>query len=162
MPAPLFKRWAPPKPATQQQSPPPASLPVSSRDAAPEKALSPEAPPPKKEKKSKKRHRDVAEPVAETPQAHSHVDEPMEEDAPAEAPASHQKPKKRKRDSEVAGEQDEDVSKKHKAIFSKFEKASKLAEARGQLEDGQDAEDQQPEEELHGKQERLLLERALR
>jgi hypothetical protein len=152
MPAPLFKRWAPPKPATQQQSPPPASLPIPSRDAASTKALSPEAPPANKDKKAKKRRSEATAPVAESPEVQSHADESMDEGADAETPASHKKPMKRKRDARAVGEDGEDVSKKHKAILSKFEKASKLAEARGQLEDGDETDgQQQPEEELHGK-----------
>lgn len=46
--------------------------------------------------------------------------------------------------------QDDDVSKKHKAVFSKFEKASKLAEARKDHEEDVD-EAQEPQEELHGR-----------
>jgi ATP-dependent RNA helicase DDX51/DBP6 len=110
-----------------------------------QKALSPEADPPKKEKKSKKRKSELAEPVA------APVDEDVVMgDAPAEAPKVSKKSKKRK--SEVIEEQegqDEEVSKKHKAVFSKFEKASKLAEARKDQVEA-DEDDQQPEEELHG------------
>jgi ATP-dependent RNA helicase DDX51/DBP6 len=51
----------------------------------------------------------------------------------------------------VQDEQEEDSSKKHKAIFSKFEKVSKLAEARSQGKDEEDSEknDDEASEELH-------------
>lgn len=68
------------------------------------------------------------------------------EDVPSETPRSK---KSKKRKSDVIDAPDEDVSKKHKAVLSKFEKASKLAEARKEQEEAGD-EVQEPEEELHG------------
>lgn len=112
MPAPLFKRWAPPKPA------------VVAVDAKPAKATSPV-------------QERTASPVVEVASA---------------TPKFPKKQKKRKRESQVQDEQGEEESpKKHKAILSKFEKASKLAEARGQhmAEDDSAEKNQQPLEELH-------------
>ncbi|KAF2621666.1 P-loop containing nucleoside triphosphate hydrolase protein [Macroventuria anomochaeta] len=122
MPAPLFKRFAPPTLATAKQSSPPAAT-------------------PKSKKKSK-----TTEVVAAPAEAQEDV---VMEDVPAETPRSSKKSKKRK--SEVIEEQDEkneEVSKKHKAVFSKFEKASKLAEARKDQDETED-DIEQPEEELH-------------
>jgi ATP-dependent RNA helicase DDX51/DBP6 len=147
MPAPLFKRFAPPTPATQKKSPPPAPSPAPVQELAAEKP-SPEAVTPKKEKKSKKRKSEASEPVSKSPDPQDHVEDVVMEDVSAETPKSSKKSKKRK--SEVIEDEDAEISKKHKAVFSKFEKASKLAEAR---KDQEGAEDnvQQPEEELHGK-----------
>ncbi|KAF1939904.1 P-loop containing nucleoside triphosphate hydrolase protein [Clathrospora elynae] len=105
MPAPLFKRWAPPTPALKQQ-------------------FSPQPPVHEKTAEVSGRTAPVAEAVASSPA-------PDVETAAAEAPKSIKKPKKRKRDVE-AQEEDEEVSKKHKNILSKFEKAARLAEARSQ------------------------------
>ncbi|EAT90229.1 hypothetical protein SNOG_02017 [Parastagonospora nodorum SN15] len=115
MPAPLFKRWAPPTPAIK-----PASSPAK----------------------------------AVTPKASSPVQERRESPAPAPqsaTPKPAKKPKKRKRDAEVQDEPAEDSSKKHKAIFNKFEKVAKLAEAKSQRQEEEDSEekDEQPAEELH-------------
>jgi ATP-dependent RNA helicase DDX51/DBP6 len=109
MPAPLFKRYAPPKPATK-----PAVKPTDERPA---KVSSPS------------QERVASPPKSSTPK-----------------PAK--KPKKRKRDSEARDEEPEETSKKHKAIFSKFEKVSKLAEARSQQPDGEDS--QGDEEQVDG------------
>ncbi|KAF3039335.1 ATP-dependent RNA helicase dbp6 [Didymella heteroderae] len=120
MPAPLFKRFAPPTSATAKEA-------------------SPLAAPPKKEKKSKKTAEAVAAPVEDA------QDDVVMEDAPTPNPPK--KSKKRKSDSvEKDGEQDEEVSKKHKTVFSKFEKAAKLAEAR---KDETVESVQEAEEELH-------------
>jgi ATP-dependent RNA helicase DDX51/DBP6 len=110
MPAPLFKRWAPPKP-----SPKPV-------DVAPAKISSP---------------------------VQDHVASPVASEKPS-TPKAAKKPKKRKRDVEAEASED-DVSKKHKAIFSKFEKVSKLAEARNQQQDDDEVEESVVpiEEELH-------------
>lgn len=150
MPAPLFKRFAPPTPAIQKQPLSPASSPAPAQKHAADRALSPEAPLPKKETKSKKKKSEATEIVAASLESQEHVEDVVMEDVSAETPQSSKKPKKRKRDTEVIEEQDEDVSKKHKAVFSKFEKASKLAEARKDQHGAED-EAQQPEEELHGK-----------
>ncbi|KAH7066914.1 P-loop containing nucleoside triphosphate hydrolase protein [Paraphoma chrysanthemicola] len=110
MPAPLFKRWAPPAPVAKptKEEVVKAAGPIPTRKESP---------------------------VVETSQP---------------VPKSAKKPKKRKRDSEVAVEEDEETSKKHKAIFSKFEKVSKLAEARTQnkAEDESDDDEEPPAEEL--------------
>lgn len=74
------------------------------------------------------------------------VPSPVKETAPSDVPKSIKKPKKRKRDVEHA-EEDEATSSKHKNIFSKFEKASKLAEARKEEEPVENEE--HAEEELH-------------
>jgi ATP-dependent RNA helicase DDX51/DBP6 len=115
MPAPLFKRWAPPTPAVKPAPAPPADAPSNISSPAQERAPSP------------------------TPEAESSTPKPAK------------KPKKRKRDAEVQAEQEDETPKKHKAIFSKFEKASKLAEARSQQQDGEDVgeKDDAPSEELH-------------
>jgi ATP-dependent RNA helicase DDX51/DBP6 len=115
MPAPLFKRWAPPALPTK----PTANTVVEA---------SPKAPSPVQER--------TASPATEVVSS---------------TPKSAKKPKKRKRDVETQAEQDEDTSKKHKAIFTKFEKASKLAEARNQRKDEDDLEEKEelPAEELH-------------
>jgi ATP-dependent RNA helicase DDX51/DBP6 len=116
MPAPLFKRWAPPTLATKPtatavvvEAPPKAASPLPER---------------------------AASPVIK---------------ADSLTPKSAKKAKKRKRDVETQAEQDEDASKKHKAIFTKFEKASKLAEARNQRRDEDESveKDELPAEELH-------------
>lgn len=139
MPAPLFKRFAPP-----------TSIPAPVQAHAADKAVSPEAAPPKKEKKSKKRKSEVAEPVAAPVESYEHSEDVVMEDAPAATPKSSKKSKKRKSEViEAQDEQDGEVSRKHKAVFSKFEKASKLAEARKDQDEAED-EVQQPEEELHG------------
>jgi ATP-dependent RNA helicase DDX51/DBP6 len=115
MPAPLFKRWAPPTPAITS-APKPVAVAAS-------KASSPAI-------------QRTESPAAEVQSSTS-------------KPAK--KPKKRKRDSEIRDEPDEENSKKHKAIFTKFEKASKLAEARIQHkdEDVSEGDEEQPAEELH-------------
>lgn len=122
MPAPLFKRFAPPTPAVTKENPPPTAT-------------------PQKEKKSKKTADVVAAPADEA------QEDVLMEDAPT--PKTSKRPKKRK--SEVVDEQNdhgEEASKKHKAVLSKFEKASKLAEAR---KDEAVEKAEEPEEDLHGK-----------
>lgn len=114
MPAPLFKRWAPPTPVVK---------PTTSA-----------APIPKKIAKASSPTLEVAEPIVEH--------------ALAEAPKAIKKPKKRKRDAE-ANDQDEDTPKKHKNILSKFEKVSKLAEARGHLGEDETTNGVEEQEELH-------------
>jgi ATP-dependent RNA helicase DDX51/DBP6 len=112
--------------------------------------LSTEAATLKREKKSKKSSKATeagADPVV------SQEDVVME-DAPTLETSK--KPKKRK--SEVVAEregQEDDVSKKHRAVFSKFEKASKLAEARKDYEEAAD-EAQEPQGELHGELPKFL------
>lgn len=141
MPAPLFKRFAPQSPAPAKQSSPPSSSPISAQAHAGSTA---DAVAPKKEKKSKRTSKAA---VANAEQIGPQEDVVME-DAPA--PKASKESKKRK--SEVVQEEDardEEVSKKHKAVFSKFEKASKLSEAR--KDQGEADVEQQPEEELHGK-----------
>lgn len=70
------------------------------------------------------------------------------EDAPVEIPKSAKKPKKRKRDTEP-NEEEIDTPKKHKNILSKFEKASKLAEARSQHREEETGLDLDEQDELH-------------
>lgn len=147
MPAPLFKRFAPPTPATQKHSSVPASSPVSVQNDVAEKALSPEAAPSKKEKKIEKRKSELTEPTTVPVESQKQNEDVIMEDVSAEVPRPNKKSKKRK--SELIEEQDEEVSKKHKAVLSKFEKASRLAEARKDQGSAED-ETQQPEEELHG------------
>jgi ATP-dependent RNA helicase DDX51/DBP6 len=64
-----------------------------------------------------------------------------------------EKPKKRKRDTDIKREKDEveGKSKKHKAILSKYEKVAKSVELRQQrrIEEGSSQEDEQSQEELH-------------
>lgn len=108
MPAPLFKRWAPPVTIVKPAAP---AAPVRAKVA---KALSPV--------------------VSAVEVSASHAS-PITEDAPVEAPKSIKKPKKRKRDPDA--QEQEETPKKHKAILSKFEKVQKLAESRGdQKQDG--------------------------
>jgi hypothetical protein len=142
MPAPLFKRFAPPTPATVKQPSSPSS---SSAPVKVDAELSTEAATPKREKKSKKSSK-TTEVVADPVEAQEDV---FMEDAPTLETSK----KSKKRKSEVVAEQEgqeDDVSKKHKAVFSKFEKASKLAEARKDHEEDVD-EAQEPQEELHGR-----------
>tara|TARA_R110002003_G_scaffold130_6_gene12203 strand:- start:10111 stop:12198 length:2088 start_codon:yes stop_codon:yes gene_type:complete len=89
--------------------------------------------------------------VATTPKAVQPRPEPPATEVSSPIPTPAKKPKKRKRQSEGAEEANEETSKKHKAIFSKFEKASKLAEARSQRrdEDESDGNEQVLPEELH-------------
>jgi ATP-dependent RNA helicase DDX51/DBP6 len=116
MPAPLFKRWAPP--TLSKPTPKPT---ISSAEAVAPKAASPV---PER----------IASPAVEA----------------ASTPKSAKKPKKRKRDTEAPVEADEETSKKHKAIFNKYERVTKLAEARSQRQDGEESEkDERPAEELH-------------
>jgi ATP-dependent RNA helicase DDX51/DBP6 len=123
MPAPLFKRFAPPAPIVEK-----ASAPAPARDEA-AKASSPTFA--------------AAEFVTASSPA------PVRDSAAVEAPKTVKKPKKRKRDAEAANDQDDEVSKKHKNILSKFEKAAKLAEAKSQL-GGEEAANEAPEQqELH-------------
>ncbi|KAF2034106.1 P-loop containing nucleoside triphosphate hydrolase protein [Setomelanomma holmii] len=82
----------------------------------------------------------------------SHQKSPVAESTSPAVSKSAKKPKKRKRDVEAAEHsQDEENSKKHKAIFSKFEKVSKLAEARSQHKDEEELaqNEELPSEELH-------------
>jgi ATP-dependent RNA helicase DDX51/DBP6 len=123
MPAPLFKRFAPPAPIVEK-----ASAPAPARDEA-AKASSPTFA--------------AAEFVTASSPA------PVRDSAAVEAPKTVKKPKKRKRDAEAANDQDDEISKKHKSILSKFEKAAKLAEAKSQL-GGEEAANEAPEQqELH-------------
>lgn len=123
MPAPLFKRFAPPTPATTTET----SLPAVTQN---------------NEKKSKKTADVGAAPVEDAQQ------DVVMEDMPTPKPVK----KSKKRKSEAVQEEDEqnkEVSKKHRAVFSKFEKASKLAEAR---KDETSETIEEPEEDLHGTQ----------
>lgn len=146
MPAPLFRRFVPQPSATtalsnvSESSPAPVDAPI---------ATGAEAATPKDKKKKKSGKGDNSVEVVKAPTG-LFEDVDME-DVPVETPKSVKQSKKRK--SEVIEDQagqDVDVSKKHKGVLSKFEKAQKLAEAR---KDHQEAaeESQQPEEELHGK-----------
>ncbi|CAO2652601.1 Nn.00g008840.m01.CDS01 [Neocucurbitaria sp. VM-36] len=122
MPAPLFKRWAPPTPVVKPSPLAPIHDEIAKAPSPPNTA------------------------TESTPTEQS----PVVIEARIETPKSIKKPKKRKRDAE-AQEQEEETSKKHKAIFSKFEKVSKLAEARGQREDDEptNGAEEQGAEELH-------------
>ncbi|KAI0608235.1 SrmB Superfamily II DNA and RNA helicase [Pyrenophora tritici-repentis] len=74
---------------------------------------------------------------------------PEEEVAAVDSPKPSKKPKKRKREADVANDQDEEVSKKHKNILSKFEKAAKLAEAKNQQGEDETIEEAKEQEVLH-------------
>lgn len=142
MPAPLFRRFVPPTSATEEQSSASASSPAPAPAAT--KAAN------RKETKPKmsKQGAGTVKAVAVPPEVSEDV---SMEDVPAETPKSVKRSKKRK--SEVIEEQDgqdEDVSKKHKGVLSKFEKAQKLAEARKEQPEVE-VEVEQSEEELHGK-----------
>jgi ATP-dependent RNA helicase DDX51/DBP6 len=94
----------------------------------------------------------VTKPVAEAvAKPATVVEAPNTEQAQSSTPKSAKKPKKRKREAEPVEEQDAETSKKHKAIFSKYEKVSKLAEARIQTKDDEESveEEDEPQEELH-------------
>ncbi|KNG44391.1 p-loop containing nucleoside triphosphate hydrolase protein [Stemphylium lycopersici] len=127
MPAPLFKRFAPPAPAPAIQKQP-SPVPVHNEVA---KASSPSPSPP------------AVEAIAASSPAH------VEEAVVADAPKSIKKPKKRKREVEVANDDNDEVSKKHKNILSKFEKASKLAEAKSQQHEEEATKGDEEQEELH-------------
>ena len=115
MPAPLYKRWAPPKPVIKQS---PSAVPTHDEVASVSKPASSPA--------------------------------PSVEASFAETTSPIKKPKKRKRDADGNG-QDEEKSKKHKAIFSKFERVSRLAETRSQCEEEglTNGAEKPPEETLH-------------
>ncbi|KAL5117963.1 ATP-dependent RNA helicase dbp6 [Pleosporales sp. CAS-2024a] len=115
MPAPLFKRWAPPTPAAKS-----AITPIKDAVAT------------------------VSSPIRQR------TESPVP-GSQASTPKPAKKQKKRKRNTEAQDEQGEDNVKKHKAIFTKFEKVSKLAEARSQHVDEENLEQsgQEPAEELH-------------
>lgn len=133
----------PPTPAiTEQSSAAASSAPEHAPVAFPAEAAAP------KKEKSKKSKQDARtlEVVAAPTEPYNNV---SMEDAAAETPKSVKKSNKRKSEViEARDGHDEEVSKKHKAVLSKFEKASKLAEAR---KDQQEADVQEPEEELHGR-----------
>jgi ATP-dependent RNA helicase DDX51/DBP6 len=123
MPAPLFKRFAPPAPIVKKQpSPAPARNEFS-------KASSPT--------------------LTATDMVAASNPAPVQDSAAVEAPKTIKKPKKRKRDTGATTDQDDEVSKKHKNILSKFEKASKLAEAIGQKGEEEASTETQGQEELH-------------
>ncbi len=127
MPAPLFKRWAPPKPVAKQSSPIATS---SAQTISSEKrSLSPEA----------QRH------------VPSHV--PQVSEPSIETTKSIKKPKKRKKDAEAKSldEGDEQNLKKHKNVLSKFGNVSKLAQIRSQNpeEEHNSQEEEKVAEELH-------------
>ena len=119
MPAPIYSRFVPPKPAIRDpasSSPQPAASPTPAAHS-------------KKEKKSKKRsHDELAQPV-EDAEVISDAVQDTAQDVAYPSPSSNKKPKKRKRDSAVndAIEDTEGSPKKHKSILSKFEKVSKKA-----------------------------------
>ncbi|KAH9870169.1 hypothetical protein J1614_007092 [Plenodomus biglobosus] len=122
MPAPLFKRWAPPVAIVKPAAP----------------AV------PAREKVAK-----TSGPVASIVKATAASSAPIAEDAPVEAPKSAKKPKKRKRDID-AQEQEEETPKKHKAILSKYEKVQKLAESKGDHKEEDDTtHGSEEQEELH-------------
>ncbi|KAI4609307.1 hypothetical protein J4E80_008556 [Alternaria sp. BMP 0032] len=75
--------------------------------------------------------------------------EPVETSPVLEAKKTIKKPKKRKREAEAAKEEEDEISKKHKNVFSKFEKAAKLAEAKSQNAEEEPAKESQEEGELH-------------
>ena len=123
MPAPLFKRFAPPAPiANKQPSPAPARDQVTKASSPPYAAT---------------------EVVADSHPAS------VQDSVVLEVPKTIKKPKKRKRNAEAAEAQDDEVSKKHKNILSKFEKASKLAEVVGQKGEEEVSYEAQEPEELH-------------
>jgi hypothetical protein len=119
MPAPLFGRFVPPKPANP--------APVS---ASPPPTATPKPAQPKKEK-SKRRHGEETEATVGS--------------ATENPPSSDKKPKKRKRDTvaDTADEEADAGSKKHKSILSKFEKVTKKAQehALKRQEDGEELDD---------------------
>ncbi|KAF1950058.1 P-loop containing nucleoside triphosphate hydrolase protein [Byssothecium circinans] len=129
MPAPLYGRWVPPASATKKTTPSPQ----------------PADPPPSQKKEKTPKKRGVTEP--EVPQITIQQSAP-EETAPDLA-RSAKKPKKRKRESNV-DDNDTASPKKHKTIFSKFEKVSRKAqeEARKQDEEPEQEQDQEDEPEV--------------
>jgi ATP-dependent RNA helicase DDX51/DBP6 len=134
MPAPLFKRFAPPTPAFKKPSTP---APVHH---GPAKVSSPT-------------DRPIDRPVDRTTEVIATNPAPVEDAEAVETPKSTKKPKKRKREAgaeaEAATEQDEGASKKHKNIFSKFEKASKLAGAKSQKGEEEASNEEEEQGELH-------------
>lgn len=141
MPAPLFKRWAPPTPVALPSRDQTADSLLFSSETVAEST-------PTKKSKHKKRNPD--EGVATSPTVQQYVSSPAPEaeKTPMVTPKSIKKPKKRAREIDAA-EQSEETSKKHKSILSKFEKVSKLAQARGQLEESEEDEESHLDEELH-------------
>ncbi|KAF1833103.1 P-loop containing nucleoside triphosphate hydrolase protein [Decorospora gaudefroyi] len=124
MPAPLFKRFAPPTPAVKKRSSPAPVPDVVAHASSPT-------------------HVPVTAAIVTSDP------ELIEETAALDTPKSIKKPKKRKRDIDAVEDQDDDVSKKHKSILSKFEKSSKLAEAKSQGVENEVPKGLEEKEELH-------------
>jgi ATP-dependent RNA helicase DDX51/DBP6 len=122
MPAPLFKRFVPPTPAVRKPS-----SPAPAHDE-PAKASSP---------------------IDGSTEVIAPASAIVEEFEAVETPKSIKKPKKRKREAEVANGQDEEASKKHKNVLSKFEKAAKLAEAKSQQGEEDVTHEAEGQEVLH-------------
>lgn len=139
MPAPIYSRFVPLKPAIKD------AVSASSQPVA-----SPKPAQPKKEKKSKKHTDHELAQRIEEPETASNSAQATVRDAADSSPKSDKKPKKRKRDPVVddADEEAEAGSKKHKSILSKFEKVSKKAEeyALKRQEAGEDSDDEPAKE----------------
>ena len=125
MPAPLFKRFAPPPAPVQEQSAP-ATVHTG------KEAIKPSSPT-----------------SATTHAATNSIHTPVEEAAVFDSPKPSKKPKKRKREADVASHYDEEVSKKHKNILSKFEKAAKLAETKNHQSEDEVSDEAKEQEVLH-------------
>jgi ATP-dependent RNA helicase DDX51/DBP6 len=146
----FYARWVPPKPATKAKQ----SSPVTESQRA---AGSPERTKQKKHRKTELNHT----PSRGDGRAASNSAEPSSEqtipsESISESPSTSKKPKKRKRELQADDrtEREQDATpKKHKTILSKFERSSKLVKAAKNATDvdrGDDKEEDQPPEQLHG------------
>ncbi|KAF2683637.1 P-loop containing nucleoside triphosphate hydrolase protein [Lentithecium fluviatile CBS 122367] len=124
MPAPIYSRFVPPKPAIKKHVP-----------SSPQPIPSPPSAQSKKEKKSKSKNRQAHERAGGINELEATLDAAQPaEDTVAESPKAIKKPKKRKREA-VADDADaeaEATPKKHKSILSKFEKVSQKAQEHAQ------------------------------
>ncbi|XP_014551213.1 hypothetical protein COCVIDRAFT_20478 [Bipolaris victoriae FI3] len=111
------------------------------------KRFAPPAPAPKKQSSPTPVHSETSNPAHTTNEpVVAFVTTPVEGDV---VPRSIKKPKRRKRETEEANDESDEVAKKHKSILSKFEKSSKLAEAKSQQHEDEVTDKEEEEEELH-------------
>lgn len=111
------------------------------------KRFAPPAPAPKKQPSPTPVHSETSNPAHTTNEpVVASVTTPVEGDV---VPRSIKKPKRRKRETEEANDESDEVAKKHKSILSKFEKSSKLAEAKSQQHEDEVTDKEEEEEELH-------------
>lgn len=150
MPAPLYARYVPPKAARPAPKQTPVPLPPN---MSPPQTVVPLPESPAEKPKKRKRTIEQPYPVVEpTEEAKVETKEPTIK----QSKSKKEKANKRKREieqTEPAEESNDTVSKKHKAVLSKFERSSKLAEtirSEGGATSEKPIEDEAPKQELHG------------